>query len=76
MPVYRLFNSVCSSLSASSFTSYWLVNLKPILKRKEDIYLKEYLPMANHLKKEWLRIEKLCSIFHYEYIISLCNLMC
>lgn len=51
MPVYRLFNIVCSSLSASSFTSYWLVNLKPILKRKEDIYLKQSLPMADRLKK-------------------------
>lgn len=56
---------------------YWHVNLKPILKRKEDIYLKESLLMSNaFLKKEGLRIAKLCSIFHYKYIISLCNLLC
>lgn len=75
-PIYRLFNIACCSLSASAFTSSWHANLKPILKRKEDIYLKESLLTSNHiLKKECLRIEKFCSIFDCKYIISLCDLL-
>lgn len=75
MPVYRVLNIACCSLSAS-FAASWHLNLKPVLKGIEDAFLKESLLMYNDLiKQEYLRVEELCSVLHYKYIISLYNLL-
>lgn len=69
MPIYRLFSIACCSLSAS-FTASWHLNLKPVLKGMEDTFLKESpLTSNDSIKQEYLRIEELCSAFHYKYMI-------